>query len=88
MDLGTGLIITESHDVYQERVTLFARITCVLCGFEKLGFESWLLIRNFQGFEVLDYGYDESGLVVRGMRVGFENHDYGSRNRFDNHRIT
>jgi hypothetical protein len=40
MGLGTGLIITESHDVYQERVTLLARITCVFCGFEKLGFFS------------------------------------------------
>jgi hypothetical protein len=50
--------------------------------------ESRLLIRNLDDFEKLDYGSDESGLVVRGMRVGFENHDYGSRNGFDNHRIT
>jgi hypothetical protein len=38
MGIGTCLIITESHDVYQEHVTLFSRITCIFRGFENLGF--------------------------------------------------
>ncbi|MCI80117.1 hypothetical protein A2U01_0101388, partial [Trifolium medium] len=36
------------------------------------------MIRNLEGFEKLGYGSEESCLLVRGMRVGFENRDYGS----------